>query len=790
MTARQLLADLEARQIVVRAEGTHLRFRAPRGALTTEHRTLLAEHKAEILAVLREAGAVSRSRYPLSYNQLSIWLTDAISPAGANYHIGFAVRVRSELDVDALRVACQGLVDRHAVLRTTYRTEQGEPIQEVRGHLAVDFTQIDATDEDANQVMARVVAEHRQPFDLERGPVFRARLFRRAATEHVLLVSVHHIAADGWSSWMLLDELRALYRAARGAASTLPVPAAEYPDFVRWQRDLLESPDAERHWSHWRAQCATAPAALELPADRPRPAVAGNDGASRLRTIAPELADRLRALARSEGTTLYTVLLAAFHVLLHRYTGQDEIVVGSPSFGRSDSRFDKVVGHFVNMLPLRGDLSGNPTFRSFLSQMRTVVLEGIAHQDYPFALMVERLGRPRDPSRFPLFQAALQLQQAQQSVDKSGLLDGDLQLEPLHLPQQDGQFDVTLDVTELGGVLHATLKYRTDLFDASTIDRMHGHLETLLAGIAEDPDRRVAHQGLLTPAEREQVLVDWNRTEAPYPLDTCLHELIEAQVGAHPRPRRRRVRGPGPHLPRARPPRQPARPRTCAPAASARTCWSASAWSARSSWSSALARHPQGRRRLRAARPRLSRASAWPSCSRTPGSPVAPARSRTLARSCPPSGAQAASCSTPAWDGHRRRGPPARPDAATSTSEHLAYVIYTSGSTGRPKGAMNTHRGDRQPPALDAGRLRPRRRRPRAAEDAVQLRRLGLGVLLAAADRRPAGRGAPRRPPGRRLPRAADPRARRSPPLHFVPSMLQVFLEEPGVEPLPLVCAA
>ncbi len=535
MTARDLLVELEARRILVRAEGAHLRFRAPRGALTAEHRMLLAEHKAEVLGVLRDAGSASRVSHPLSYNQLSVWLTHAIAPESANYHIGFAMRVRSDLDVAALGVVSQALVDRHAVLRTTYRIEHGEPIQDVHGHLPVDFAQIDVANDDPEQVWARVVAEHRRPFDLQDGPVFRVRLFTRAVREHMLLVTVHHIAADGWSLWMLLEELRTLYRAGRGGvASTLPMPTAEYLDFVRWQRDLLESSDAERHWSHWHAQCATAPAALELPTDRPRPAIPGDHGASRVRTMAPELAERLRALARSEGTTPYTVLLAAFHVLLHRYTGQDEIVVGSPSFGRSHSGYDKVLGHFVNMLPLRGDLSGNPTFRSFLNQMRTVVLDGLTHQDYPFALIVERLGRRRDPSRFPLFQVAFQFQQAQQSVDESALLDGDLVLEPMALPQQEGQFDLTLEVTELGGALHATLKYRTDLFDASTIARMQDHFGTLLAGILEDPDQRVMHLGLLTPAEREQIVGEWNRTEAPYPGDTCLHELIEAQAERTP----------------------------------------------------------------------------------------------------------------------------------------------------------------------------------------------------------------------------------------------------------------
>ena len=213
LTARELLGDLEARGIHVRPEGTHLRFRAPRRALTAEDRSLLATHKTAVLETLRDISSASRDSRALSANQLSIWLMHAIAPESTNYHIGFAARVLSEVNVASLHAACQALVDRHAVLRTTYRTEQGEPVQDIRGYLAVDFVQMDAAADNADQVMARVVAEHRKPFDLERGPVFRVRLFTRAEKEHMLLVSLHHIAADGWSVWMLADELRTLYRA-------------------------------------------------------------------------------------------------------------------------------------------------------------------------------------------------------------------------------------------------------------------------------------------------------------------------------------------------------------------------------------------------------------------------------------------------------------------------------------------------------------------------------------------------------------------------------------------------
>jgi amino acid adenylation domain-containing protein len=536
-----LLDELAAGGIRVWTEGRHLRFRAPRGALRAEQRALLAQHKAAVVEELQRRGAQTRLTHPLSYNQASLLFVHAMVPDSAAYSVGFAARVRSELDVAALHEALQALIDRHASLRTTIAAGDGEPRQEVHGHRQVDFAEIDATAWSAPRLAEALEAEQRRPFDLSTGPLFRARLYRRGPGEHVLIMTVHHIVADGWSGWLLLQELAVLYGAhGGGSASTLPLPGVEYADYVQWQRDQLAA-QGEALWAYWQKRCAGIPA-LGLSTDRPRPPVPSQRGATHRFTLDAALSQQLRALARSEGTTLYTVLLAAFQILLHRYTAQDDIAVGSPTFGRSEPRFEAVVGHFVNMLVLRADLSGRPSFRAFLGQVRETVLGALAHQDFPFALLVERLGGSRDPSRSPVFQATFQLQQPQRSVDVAGVLtgprlaagSGDLVLEPLPLAQQEGQFDLSLDVTDLGGPLEAAIKYSTDLFEPGTIARMQRHLEVLLAAITENPERPVSDLPLLTAAERERIVTEWNRTETLYPHDRCLHELVEAQAERTP----------------------------------------------------------------------------------------------------------------------------------------------------------------------------------------------------------------------------------------------------------------
>ncbi|MFP4411180.1 non-ribosomal peptide synthetase [Coleofasciculus sp.] len=510
---------------------------------TTTH--LSAQEKRLLLAqLLREKASSTKSYYPLSYGQKALWFLHQSAPKSSAYNTAFPVRIRSDVDVSALLSAFQKLIDRHPCLRTTFPMRDGEPVQEIHGYQQVCFEEIDASTWTEDELNQNVVEAYQRPFDLERGPVLRVNLFTRSQQDHVLLLTIHHIASDGWSLWMLLQELRLLYPAQKaGTQAALPPLAHKYTDYIHWQTKKLAGAQGGQLWDYWQHQLAGELPVLNLPTDRPRPPVQTDHGASHPFKLNEKLTQGLQELAQTEGATLYMTLLAAFQVLLHRYTNQEDILVGSPTTGRSQSEFAGIVGCFVNSVVLRGNLSGNPTFKQFLSKMRQTVLDAIAHQDYPFPLLVERLQPNRDPSRSPLFQTLFVLQKPQwrelaelitpsetvARVDWSGL-----DLEFFALPMQEGQFDLTLEMVEAKESLFGLFKYNTDLFDAATISRMLGHFQMLLEGIVAHPEQRLSDLPLLTPAERQTLLVAWNDTRQDYPKDTCIHQLFEAQVEQTP----------------------------------------------------------------------------------------------------------------------------------------------------------------------------------------------------------------------------------------------------------------
>ncbi len=503
------------------------------------------EKRALLTKLLREKLRTTKTAHPLSHNQRSMWFLHRLAPDSAAYNAAFPARIRSTVDVPALRRAFQQLVDRHASLRTVFTTVAGELVQEVYGRQEVCFEEIDASAWSEDTLQTRVIEAYRRPFDLAEGPVFRVALFRRSVDDHVLLITAHHIAIDGWSVWILLDELRALYAAERsGTPTILPPPTAQYTDYVRWQADMLAGARGEALRAYWQTQLAGASPVLDLPTDRPRPTFQTFNGASCDLELGPALTRQLRALAQAERTTLYTTTLAAFQVLLHRYSGQDDVIVGSPTAGRSRPEFADVVGDCINTTPMRADLSGDPTFREFLGRTRETVLRALEHQDYPLSLLVEQLALPHDPSRSPLFQVTFDLQRIHRvgelaqlflpcsggaAVDVGGLL-----LEPFPLPQQEGQMDLSLQMAEVGDSLIGSMRYNTDLFEAETIARLVEHFRTLLAGVVADPDQRLSALPLLPPAEREQVLVHWNATATPAPAAATLPALVEAQVARTP----------------------------------------------------------------------------------------------------------------------------------------------------------------------------------------------------------------------------------------------------------------
>jgi amino acid adenylation domain-containing protein len=512
------------------------------GLSLTEKRMLLAE-------LLREK-AKQGTVFPLSHGQRGLWFLSQLDRESPAYNIFFPARIRSAIDASAFRRALQTLIARHPSLRTTFEQHDGELRQRVHSSLAdgaaVELEIHDASSWSEERLHSRIEEEAYRPFDLERGPLARMHLFSRTPEEHIFLLTAHHIIGDFWSLVLLMEEMQQLYPAqCAGVSCSLPPLTTQYRDFVRWQLEMLASGEGERLWSYWEKQLADVAPVLELPADRPRPPRFRQCGAAVPYRIEPELARRLKALAAAEGVTLYTVLLAAFAVLLARYSGQDDFVIGSPFAGRSRSEFERVVGCFINMLPLRANLAGDPTFHELLRRTSTTVLEALQHQDYPFALLVERLNLPRDPSRTPLVQVSFTLEKAHRPVGLgcwSFLLPqtevrlnvGGLRAEPYRLQQRTCQMDLEMVLEEGDDAIYGMLRYNTDLFDQETIVRLADHYRMLLTSVIDGPQRRISEFVLLTPAEERRILYEWNDTHVDFPRDLCLHHLFEQQAARTP----------------------------------------------------------------------------------------------------------------------------------------------------------------------------------------------------------------------------------------------------------------
>ena len=373
--------------------------------------------------------------------------------------------------------------------------------------------------------------EFRRPFDLAHGPLLRVNLLRLGDKEHILLLTLHHIISDGWSMGILVQEMATLYEAfSHGTVPSLPELPIQYADFAEWQREWLQGEVLESQISYWKEQLGGNLPIVELPTDHPRPAVQTYRGKRKSRVLRKTLHEALKALSQREGVTLFMTLLAAFQTLLHRYTGQDDIIVGSATANRNRLEIEGLIGFFVNTLVLRTDLSGNPTFRELLKRVREVALGAYAHQDLPFDKLVEELQVPRDLSYNPLFQVMFVLQNApMEPLQLSGLT-----LSPLEAETDTAKFDLTLELTEGPEGLTSSIEYNTDLFDSDTIERMVGHFQTLLQGIVANPDARLSELPLLTEPERHQLLVEWNATQTDYPRDKCIHELFEEQVERTP----------------------------------------------------------------------------------------------------------------------------------------------------------------------------------------------------------------------------------------------------------------
>jgi non-ribosomal peptide synthetase component F len=515
-----------------RVESMHQEWVSPNHKLSLEEkRVLLAE-------LLRQKTSASASVYSLSWGQQALWFLYQLAPENAAYNLAYAAYVRSDLDILALKRAFEALIERHSSLRTTYTTRDGKPVQQIHAHQKVDIKVTDASNWSDELLHERLAEEADRPFDLERGPVIRVSLFTCPGNQYVLSLVTHHMSSDFWSFVVLINELHLVYFTEKaGLPAALPPLAQRYTDYIRWQTEMLASPEGNRLWTYWQKQLAGSLPVLNLPSDRPRPPVQTDHGASHTFKLNPEITQQLKVLAKAEGATLFMTLLAAFQVLLYRYTNQEDILVGSPTAGRSRADFAGIVGYCVNPVVLRADLSRNPTFKEFLRQVRLTVLGAIAHQDYPFPLLVERLCPTRDPSFSPLFQVMFVWDKPHQSQGELQLNLGNqqkLELETLVLGSRGAAFDLTLTIFETGEPLSASWQYNTDLFDAATIARMAEHFQNLLEGIVTHPEQRLQDLPLLSTTEQQKLLGEWNNTLEDYPKNVCIHQLFEAQVEQTP----------------------------------------------------------------------------------------------------------------------------------------------------------------------------------------------------------------------------------------------------------------
>ncbi|HWS53455.1 MAG TPA: amino acid adenylation domain-containing protein, partial [Pyrinomonadaceae bacterium] len=621
---------------------------------------------------------------PLSYAQQRLWFIDQLEPGAATYNIPTAVRLTDGPDVTALERALSEVARRHETLRTTFLSDGGRPAQVVNPPAPVALERVDLSHLPAEEREAearRLTAEEaRRPFDLSRGPLWRASLLKLADDEHVLLLTMHHIVSDGWSMGLLVRELSALYSAyARGEEPTLAELPIQYADYAAWQRRHLTDEALGEQLAYWRGQLAGAPPVLELPTDRPRPAVQTYRGARVPFALGEELSGELMRLARAEGVTPFMALLAAFDALLYHYTGQSDILVGSPVAGRTRAETENLIGCFVNTLVLRTRVEGRETFRELLGKVREACLGAYAHQDAPFERVVEEAQPERSLSHSPLFQVVFVLQ----NTPAGETNPAGLGVSPFRVEGATSKFDLMLTLTETGGRLAGGFEYSTDLFDAATVERMAGHFRELLRGAVERPGQRVAELPLLTEDER-RALLGGEAGRAPLP-EACLHELFEEQVGL--------------------------RPEAVALAFAGEQLTYAELNARADRLALRLRRHGVGPESLvgvmlersadlvvallgvlKAGGAYLPLDSEYPkerlAFMLEDAAPRVVLTRRSLAAALPESGAALL-----ALDDEGEAAPaPAGGPPHSASPDNLAYVIYTSGSTGRPKGVAVTHR--------------------------------------------------------------------------------------------------
>jgi amino acid adenylation domain-containing protein len=750
---------------------------------------LNAEAKRALLAkLLREKARAVETWQPISHNQKALWFLARLAPNSAAYNLLYAARISSQLNRTALQKALRILVQRYPILTSTYALKEGEPSQLLHPAQQIPLREIDASQWSLEEIQHQLHTESNQAINLEKGPVLQVLLYQRSQNDYVLALIAHHIAVDFWALDILVDELFILYAAEQaGVTAPLPAPGQQHSEYVRWQNEMIESPEGERHWAYWQKVLSGEVPNLHLPTDRPRPPVQTHKGASHSFALSPELAQRLKKLANEERVTLFTLMLTAYQTLLYRYTNQDDIIVGTPALGRTKAAWERVVDYLANPVLVRANMADNPTFKALLAQTREGVFAALDHQDFPFPLLVERLQPKRDPSYSPFYQTLFiwdrprkrsneDLQRLGQPELARKIAQEGLSFEPFAYGQQGAPFDLTLTIFEIDGNLSADFRYNVDLFDAATIARIEQHFQVLLNSIVEQPEQHLLSLPMLTEEERQRILIDWNATASDFPAQSTLHQLIEAQVERTPDAiavlfndqtrTYRELNNAANHLAH----------RLQELGVGADTLVGV-----------CMERSIEMVEALLAV---LKSGGAY-----VPMDPGYPAERLAymledaqvpvlltqphLQEQLPTTSAQIIALA-PNWDQGLRNEQTANPTSATGPTQ-LAYMIYTSGSTGKPKGVMNTHRGicNRLTWMQSAYKL--------TANDRVMQKTpfsfdvsvweffwpllSGAGLVIA----RPGGH--------------TDPTyiaqlivEQQITTLHFVPSMLQMFLQEPNIE--------
>ena len=497
---------------------------------------MLAEQGVDLSEVVIVPVPRDGRRLPLSFAQQRLWFLDRLQPESPLYNIPAALRLRGRLDLEALEKSFELIVRRHEILRTVFDEENGEPYQVISDQVRLPIEVVDLReipDEQIESELLRLAVEDSlRPFNLRKGPLLRVHLLRFREDDHGLLVTMHHIVSDNWSTGLFVKEFMSAYTAfAAGREPELPELVVQYADYAAWQRKWLRGKTLEKQLSYWKEKLAGIPPVIDLPLDKPRPGFQTYNGSFELFEIPADLAAQLRELSRRQDVTLFMTLLAAFFALLHRYSGQDDICVGSPIANRNRKETENLIGFFVNTLVLRANLSGNPKFTELLQQVKETTLGAYAHQDLPFEMLVEELHPERDMSHSPLFQVMFVMNNAPVSrLELPGL-----EISVLDVDNGTAKFDLILNVTELGeGPLQCKLEYNTDLFVRDTVRRLLSHYLTVLGQVAAEPERRVGEIELLTPEERQRVLGDWSRSDADVTAPGTVVDLFREQAQRSP----------------------------------------------------------------------------------------------------------------------------------------------------------------------------------------------------------------------------------------------------------------